>query len=361
MWTERLRRRQEALKLLRTAGAEVKADFGKSHLRQMLEIGMLGLKGYGAADYYLLGLYKDLGLARKFMTSGQYNEVRRRLNRPVQGIIEFNKWVFSKYFQSLGIPTPHCYGVFHSEFGFTENQGSLRSFQDLCDCLDAVTGPIVVKPLAGDRGESVRVFDFIDKAEQALIGANNGKLTYRQLYESLTATEEAWLLQEKIRQHPTLAGLHESSVNTARVITLRNDNGGIAVLAAALRIGVGGAEIDNTTGGGIAAEIDLSSGRCQAATSRSSIRPIPKHPDSGCPIEGLALPYWDLVKETALRAHHFLPFARSLGWDIAFGQDGPVILEVNGSWYYNRVQMTGQSLWETEFGTSLAGQACRRK
>src|SRR5690606_31323228 len=77
-------------------------------------------------------------------------------------------------------------------------------------------------------------------------------------------------------------------------------------------------------------------------------------------IEGLALPCWERVKETAVKAHRFLPFARSLGWDVAFGAQGPVILEVNGSWYYNRVQMTGQSLWETEFGRAL-GPKARRK
>jgi hypothetical protein len=360
MWTQQIRRRQEALRLLFTAGAEVKADFGKSRCRQLLEISLLGLKGYGAADYYLLGLYKDPGLARRFMTNAQYNEARRRLNRPVQGIIEFNKWIFAKYCESLGIPTPHCFGVFHSEFGFTEQQASLRSFEDLCGLLSSIRRPFVVKPLAGDRGEGVRVFEAIDTAQQVLIGANRSKTSFQQFHESLAGKGGAWLFQEKVEQHPLLSELHASSANTARIITLRSDSGDIVILTAALRIGVGGAEVDNTTGGGIAAEIELASGVCRAALSRSSIRPIASHPDSGRRIEGLALPYWDSVKQTTLRAHRFLPFARSLGWDVAFGLYGPVILEVNGSWYYNRVQMTGQSLWETEFGRCLAGPAGRR-
>jgi len=361
MWTQQVRRRREALKLLLTAGAEVKADFGKSRCRQMLEIGVLGLKGYGAADYYLLGLYKDPGLAARFMTNAQYNEARRRLNKPVQGIIEFNKWIFAKYCESLGIPTPHCYGVFNREFGFTEDQASLRSFEDLCALLCSVGKPIVVKPLAGNRGDGVRVFKEIDRGQQILVGANRSKTTFRQLHEALAGKGDAWLVQEKVEQHPVLSELHASSVNTARIITLRGESGDIVILTAALRIGVGGAEVDNTTGGGIAAEIDLASGICRAAKSRSSIRPIVTHPDTGHQIEGLALPCWAGVKETTLKAHQFLPFARSLGWDVAFGPSGPVILEVNGSWYYNRVQMTGQSLWETEFGRSLAGHGARRR
>lgn len=361
MWTQQIRRRREALQLLRSAGAEVEADFGKSRWRQLLEIGLLGLKGYGAADYYLLGLYKNPRLATRFMTNAQYNVARRRLNKPVQGIVEFNKWIFAKYCDALDIPTPHCYGVFHREFGFTERQASLRSFADLSALLGSIPGAFVVKPLAGNRGDGVRVFERIESDQQMLTGANGSTITFQQLHDVLAAKADAWLLQEKVEQHPVLRALHASSVNSARIITLRSDSDDIAILAAALRIGIGGTEVDNTTGGGIAAEIELTNGICRPARSRSSIRPITNHPDSGCRIDGLALPYWEAVKEATLRAHRFLPFARSFGWDVAFGRHGPVILEVNGSWYYNRVQMTGQSLWETEFGKSLGEQAGRRR
>ncbi|HEY9536441.1 MAG TPA: sugar-transfer associated ATP-grasp domain-containing protein [Kiloniellaceae bacterium] len=339
----------------------MKADIGKSQFRQLLEIGVLGLKGYRAADYYQLELYKDVARAKKFMTNGEYNRIRSRLNEPACGIIEFNKWIFAKYCESLGIPTPHCYGVFHREYGFDESEKPLRDLPSLSGLLDSVGGAIVVKPLAGDRGDNVRVFDGIDPARQVVVAPDGTACSYRQLHDFFLTRKTPWLLQEKVKQHGVLADLHQSSVNTARVITLRGDSGDIAILSAALRIGVGSAEIDNTTLGGLAAEIDLETGVCRAATSRFSIRTTVAHPDSGCRIEGLALPYWDLVKASAVKAHRFLPFARSLGWDIAFGIEGPIILEVNGSWYYNRVQMTGRSLWETEFGSSLAGQGGQRK
>lgn len=361
MWSEQIRKRREALRLLDTAGAEVRSDFGKSKTRQFVEICLLGIKGYSAADYYLLGLYKDPGQARRFMTHGEYNEIRRKLNKPVSGIIEFNKWVFGRYCESVGIPTPRCHGVFHQDIGFAANGRPLRSFDDLWALLSALEGPIVVKPLAGDRGENVRIFDRIDREARTLTGANRRETGLEALHRDLISKEEPWLLQEKVAQHPTVAALHASSVNTARIITVRSDDGEVLILAAALRIGIGAAEIDNTTGGGIAAPIDLASGVCGPATSRSSIRTISTHPDTGCRIEGLALPYWDRVKETVFKAHRFLPFARSLGWDVAFGLEGPVVLEVNGSWYYNRVQMTGQSLWETAFGNSRAAQSYRNR
>lgn len=361
MWSEQIRKRRAALRLLDTAGAEVRADFGKGKLRQFLEICLLNIKGYSAADYYQLGLYKDPGQARRFMTHGEYNAVRRKLNKPVSGIIEFNKWMFGKYCESVGIPTPRCHGVFHREIGFAANGRPLRSRDDLWALLSAIEGPIVIKPVAGDRGENVRIFDGIDRETRVLTGANGLETSLEALHRDLVAAEEPWLLQEKVAQHPAVAALHATSVNTARIITVRDDAGELLILAAALRIGIGAAEIDNTTGGGIAAPIDLESGVCGAATSRSSIRTISTHPDTGCRIEGLALPYWARVKETVLEAHRFLPFPRSLGWDVAFGMEGPVVLEVNGSWYYNRVQMMGQSLWETAFGRARVAQQLRRR
>jgi hypothetical protein len=359
MLPEPIRRRQSALKLIRSAGPEVRADFGKSIARQVLEISLLSLKGYSAADYYLLGFYKGIGRATRFMTQKQYNEVRRRLNKQVCGIIEFNKWMFGKYCASVGIPTPRCYGVFNQEIGFAEDLRPLRNGDELWRFLCEINGSIVLKPLAGDRGENVRIFDRVDAQARSLIGANGSTTTFDDLYRQLSSAEEPWLLQQKVEQHPVLAALHPSSVNTVRVITLRADDGQVTILAAALRIGLGAAEIDNTTGGGIAATVDLASGICGPATSRSSIRPVPKHPDTGVQIVGLALPYWSVVRDTALGAHRSLPFARSLGWDIAFGKEGPVVLEVNGSWYYNRIQMAGQSLWETAFGQSRAAQSTR--
>src|SRR3546814_9681317 len=74
------------------------------------------------------------------MTNGEYNRIRSRLNELACGIIEFNKWIFAKYCESLGIPTPHCYGVFHREYGFDESEKPLRDLPSLSGLLDSVGG-----------------------------------------------------------------------------------------------------------------------------------------------------------------------------------------------------------------------------
>src|SRR3546814_2858651 len=96
----------------------------------------------------LLELYKDVARAKKFMTNGEYNRIRSRLNEPACGIIEFNKWIFATYCESLGIPTPHCYGVFHREFAVDESEKPLRDLLSLLCFLESVCGAILAQLLS---------------------------------------------------------------------------------------------------------------------------------------------------------------------------------------------------------------------
>ena len=349
MLSAQIARRRKALRLVRTVGAEVMLEHGKSQLRQLFEIGLLGLQGYSASDYYVLGLYRDHHQASKFMNRGQFDKVRGRWNPPAQGIFEFNKWIFGNYCASVGIPTPRCYGLFHPKSGITAEGRPLRDLESLSALMAAVEGAVAIKPVAGSHGNDVMITDRFDPVSGAVIRANGQAITVPDLHRILTSRAFPWVLQEKVRQHSELSALHPSSLNTSRIITLLAAEGEIEILGAVLRIGTGRGEVDNTTGGGVAAPIDLNSGTCSAALSESTIRRIARHPDSDRPIEGFVVPGWERMKEAAVEAHRRLPFARSLGWDVAFGENGPLILEVNGTWYQNHLQMTGKSLWETAF------------
>lgn len=130
-------------------------------------------------------------------------------------------------------------------------------------------------------------------------------------------------------------------MNTVRLVTLCRDDGTPEVLAAVLRIGTGEAEIDNTSGGGIVASVQLGSGRCGPAMSRYRVSEHAVHPQTGERIYGFQLPHWAQVTTEALRAHRLVPFPRTLGWDVAIESRGPVILEVNSDYYYNHLQLDG--------------------
>ncbi len=68
------------------------------------------------------------------------------------------------------------------------------------------------------------------------------------------------------------------------------------------------------------------------------------HPQSGEQIAGFELPHWAQVTTEAVRAHRLVPFPRTLGWDVAIDERGPVILEVNSDYYHNHLQLDGGSV-----------------
>src|SRR3546814_11736678 len=101
------------------------------------------------SDYYVLGLYRDISQAPKFMNRGQFDQVRRRWNPPAQGIFEFNKWIFGHYCASVGIPTPRCYGLFHPSCGITAEGRPLRDLAALGAWMSHAHGALAITTVAG--------------------------------------------------------------------------------------------------------------------------------------------------------------------------------------------------------------------
>jgi glutathione synthase/RimK-type ligase-like ATP-grasp enzyme len=53
------------------------------------------------------------------------------------------------------------------------------------------------------------------------------------------------------------------------------------------------------------------------------------HPTTHAQIRGVRLPFWEEVKALATRAHGLVEGRLILGWDVAIGEEGPLIIEGN--------------------------------
>jgi len=122
-------------------------------------------------------------------------------------------------------------------------------------------------------------------------------------------------------------------LSTARIVTATDTNGQGRVIAGALRVpSKAGALIDNFHAGGIAASIDLETGRLGLATDlgiRGDSRWHSVHPVTGGQIAGLQVPDWPRIVGLAELAHDRLADRIVLGWDIAVLADGPCLIEAN--------------------------------
>ncbi len=147
------------------------------------------------------------------------------------------------------------------------------------------------------------------------------------------------VLQERVRQHPGASALHAASLNTVRLVTVRQGRRAVP-LAAAFRAGVGGRTVDNWSAGGLVVSVDLETGRLRGP---GLFKPecggyetyggwVADHPTTGVRLDGYPLPSFGEAVALACRFHGDLGRLRSVGWDLAFTPDGPCVVEGNTHW-----------------------------
>ena len=135
------------------------------------------------------------------------------------------------------------------------------------------------------------------------------------------------MIEEGIVQHPRMAELNPGSVNTVRISTLIGDKKE-GIVYAFLRIG-NGKIMDNVDCGGMAARVDLISGKLLTVAADKAGNTFTKHPITGTEIIGFQLPYFEEAKAMCLEAMRMVPSMRYVAWDVALTEQGPTLIEGN--------------------------------
>lgn len=186
---------------------------------------------------------------------------------------------------------------------------------------------------------------------------------YAHLLERLEREQEnAWIVQPRLRVHPTLVGVvSPDALATVRAITRIRD-GEARLLIADLKIPAGHSPVDNFakgSTGNLLAAIDHERGRLSAAWGSVRrdwpvIERFDSHPRTGRTITGQVLPFWNEIVELALRAHRSLPEIPSIGWDVAASSQGLIVVEANVSYDLSILQIAHQRGLRREITTALA-------
>lgn len=146
--------------------------------------------------------------------------------------------------------------------------------------------------------------------------------------EKLTAVYggDDYIVQKCVAQHPELARLNPTSLNTVRFITLALPTG-TRILSSVLRVGGTGSRVDNVSKGGYQCTI-LPDGTLDklAYTHNSGINEYVEQTQSGVRFEGYPIPAWEKLRDTALNLATRLPHLRYVGWDFAVDEQGDVVL-----------------------------------
>ena len=149
-------------------------------------------------------------------------------------------------------------------------------------------------------------------------------------YEAFRAQlleNKQYLVETFLTQHPVMASLSPTSVNSLRMITFF-DGTDVHVMEAVLRMG-NGADVDNYGRGGMYTVIDEKTGIAHYGAFDKYANTFTVHPISGTSIVGFQVPLYDEVLATLDTVSRVVPQIPYVGWDVAIGEHGPVIIEGN--------------------------------
>ena len=256
----------------------------------------------GYVDYELFSFYDLSRKQRKtIITRGKNNDFVKLLNsnKEYWKYIE-NKNLFNKKFKKY----------LNREF-LKLDSNNYKEFEKFLKDKEY----IFVKPIDATGGkdvEKIKVSDYETK----------------KLYNKLINNKQT-LIEEVAKQHKDVSKLHPSSVNTIRVVTIRNKYGVTSLVAAVIRIGTGGRVVDNFHSHGIYAPIDKETGVINGNAYGRDWKYHKKHPTTGITFIGYQLPFWEEVKKLALSAHEEIPELGFIGWDICIGEKRPSLIEGN--------------------------------
>ncbi len=220
----------------------------------------------------------------------------------------------------MEVPTPEVYATI--------------SYHSMLRRLDHFLGErndFVIKPNCGSAGRGVLVV--VGRAGRNYLRHNQESLSPEQIRQhisdilsgmySLGGRPDQAILQQRIRLHPAFQPIAYQGIPDIRVVLYRNEPA-MAMLRLPTKASNGRANLHQ---GGIGAGIDLASGFTHHAVQRHRL--VLCHPDTGVPVIGLRVPYWEEVLDMSRQVAGAVGLGY-LGVDIVIdAEEGPMLLEAN--------------------------------
>lgn len=263
--------------------------------------------GFFPGEYFAFGLENKRPKERREFISGR---LRMRFRCQMNNLLQ------AHYFNDKTETYELYKEDYHREAVAVEKPADYRKFHDFVS-----RHPVFVKKqvyLA--QGDSV-----------ALVDINKITGTEQEFFESLIKVGKH-ILEEKIVQSEEMAVFNESSVNTVRAITF-NTKSGLKVPYCMVRTGRKGTFVDNSGAGGIQAEIDFATGKVISDGYDELGGKFKAHPSTGTVFKGYQMPDWNGLQELIFRSAKKMPQIQFIGWDLAYTEEGWIIVEGNENCY----------------------------
>jgi hypothetical protein len=240
-----------------------------------------------------------------------------------------NKLIVSQILAAHGIPHPHVFGVVSGGLPRSLGKNQSNAGMDLLLHWTADTRPVVFRPHWSGGGEGV--FFLRRENEKWFI---NGKNAPVEDVRKLIGGLDRYIATAFVDQAAYSRKIYPDTSNTVRVLAL-SDKEGPFLASVVHRFGNSRSfPIDNfhQGTGGICAFVDVATqrlGRTVSLDKNNRQEWHSAHPETGVPIEGVAIPGLSQALEGVLTAMHCFPEATCVGWDLLMTDSGFCILEAN--------------------------------
>jgi alpha-L-glutamate ligase-like protein len=231
-----------------------------------------------------------------------------------------DKVLTKKLAESFQIPTPILYYV-------VDRYGDVAGFQE------ALRGirQFAVKPARGSGGSGIVLIR--DHTEKGYVTQSGELISPQNLFYhitdilsgiySLSGLEDRAILEALIRPDPVFDAISYQGVPDVRIVVYR----GVPVMAMVRLPTKASDGKANLHRGAIGAGIELNKGITITAVHRSRV--VSNHPDTGNPVSGTQVPYWEKMLWIAARSFEMTGLGY-IGVDLVIDQDqGPLLLELN--------------------------------
>lgn len=336
--------------------AEAKKNFGKSRVRHLYELARYCFldEYFKRSDYYLYGFHKepvlDPARARRYVGYTRGARMLRPVNRAesLGRRLLRDKLATEIVLTAAGVPVEPIIAAYRPTLAGCTGR-MLGNAADIGSFLRDWTGyPIFGKPLDGVFSSGAVSLGHYDKADDAVVTIRGERLDVGALAAEIERDfPNGYIFQRRIRQHPDLLALSGETVSSIRVLTVLRETGP-QIVYAILKLADARSVGDNTWRPGLAAcLVDTQTGRVvDAVVRRDGVgERVTEHPTLGVALIGMAVPLWDDVVRVALAASRVFADHPIVGWDIAVGESGALVIEGN--------EEPGPSLYQTTAGAGF--------
>lgn len=323
-----------------------KARIVIEQLMYALRYGQAMVYGKESSEYYIYGLDVVGTDTSKYISAGYNEEVLTRVQiySSVNYVVTLSdKCLFAVIMHDNNMPIPKTFGMVRDGKLFL--QGDFANAVPMERVLQK-DGHLLCKPNRGHGGNGI-----------LSIHVSGGKIYRKGEVVDLAHFEElvsgdTYLIQYFVEnQHQAMSKLFPEVLNTLRVTMVRTEKG-IELLGVMCLMGCAGSEYSNWHFGGICISVD-ENGRLRKYGFSTSDRKISKHPDTNVVFEGYQIPFYKETIDMCRKAMDVFYGLKTIGWDMAITEDGPIFVEGNHGWGITAHQMVDQCGWAERYNKVL--------